>query len=351
MDTQLPGVRSLLEAAWSTYRERCVTAVACLLLPAVVQGSGQVLVSLSPSGLPLVLGSALSLLGGLGVAVGTLAAIYILSDSALTARPAWDRALPLLLPLIWLGLVGGFFIIGGFLLFIVPGLLYLVWFSVAVVAFAHEDVRGVGALRRSRQLVCGRFWSVAWRLVPLLVIGLAFNLLAAPFGESGSIGRTVADAFGTALLVPFGYAYLSGLYRGLAAASAPAEPLPLSKKLSLAAVPLLGWLVGGAIVIAALTVGPRIEQLDSTLGATIRDAEREATVRSVLQPVLAEHYAHRGRYPSALAIDQIGEWVQAIPTEPGGQPHDYTLTDAGHGYTICPRFERRPRACFGPPSR
>lgn len=352
MDTPLPSARSLLVSAWAVYRERWTTAIGCLLLPAVVYGVGQALVGVTATGAPLALGFALSLLGSLGLAVGTLATIYVLGEPSLTARQAWDRALPQTLPLVWLGIISAFFVVGGLLLFIVPGVMFAVWFSVVTLVFAREGERGMAALRRSRQLVRGRFWAVTWRLLVLLLVWLPLRLLTSSLGEPGTAGRAIGDVLAAVLLAPYVYAYLDGLYRSRAAAVEPDhQPLPATQKLAFAAMPLAGWALGAVVALLVVSIGPSQNPFDASIGALVRDAEREAAVRSVIQPVLGTYYARRGKYPSAFTLEEVGEWVTEVPTEPDGQPYAYTVTDGGYGYTVCPRFERRPLACFGPPTR
>lgn len=60
----------------------------------------------------------------------------------------------------------------GLLLFIIPGLIFLVWFSFAGIIAVVEG-KGLSALKESKALVVDRFWPVAWRL---LIISLLANI-------------------------------------------------------------------------------------------------------------------------------------------------------------------------------
>ena len=54
-------------------------------------------------------------------------------------------------------------IIAGALLFIIPAFIFSVWFMFAFYAFLIEGVSpGTAALRRSKELVSGRFWQIVW---------------------------------------------------------------------------------------------------------------------------------------------------------------------------------------------
>jgi hypothetical protein len=58
----------------------------------------------------------------------------------------------------------------GLILLLVPGLAFLVWFCLAA-PVAEIEHRGVaGAMRRSRELVRGRFWTVAGAVLPVWVV-------------------------------------------------------------------------------------------------------------------------------------------------------------------------------------
>lgn len=81
-------------------------------------------------------------------------------DVAALPRDAWARvgtvALAMLLQLVAT--------LGGYLLLIIPGFVFLVWFAFAPQAAAIDGKRGLEALAHSRMLVSGRFFDVAWRL-------------------------------------------------------------------------------------------------------------------------------------------------------------------------------------------
>jgi hypothetical protein len=70
----------------------------------------------------------------------------------------------------------------GFLLLVIPGLVWLAYFSLApaIVKFEHRDVWG--SMRRSRELVRGNFWRVMWMVVgTIAVTELAVGAVSAPF--------------------------------------------------------------------------------------------------------------------------------------------------------------------------
>ena len=81
-------------------------------------------------------------------------------------------------------------VLGGFVLLIVPG----IWLSVscffAAQASVVDDARGLGALRRSREIVRGSWWRT---LGIVILLSLVASLLAVPLGFVTQIIGAVAD--------------------------------------------------------------------------------------------------------------------------------------------------------------
>lgn len=66
----------------------------------------------------------------------------------------------------------------GFLLLIIPGIIFSVWFNFALYRVALEDETPITAMKESKELVEGRWWSVLWRLfLPAFVLNLGIFLI------------------------------------------------------------------------------------------------------------------------------------------------------------------------------
>jgi len=89
----------------------------------------------------------------------------------------------------------------GFVLLLIPGLIWLAYFSLApaIVKFEHAGVRD--SMRRSRELVRGNFWRVCLTVVgTILVTETAVDLVSAPF--RGAPGIALIDLAADGLLQP-----------------------------------------------------------------------------------------------------------------------------------------------------
>lgn len=110
-------------------------------------------------------------------------------------------------PLIAIDLIYGGLVALGLVFFIVPGLLAFVWLglSAPVVEIEHHGIRA--ALRRSVELVRGRFWIVAAVMIPIELVGDALTNLASElthelFG-SELLCEWMADVLSNLAFTPF----------------------------------------------------------------------------------------------------------------------------------------------------
>lgn len=116
-------------------------------------------------------------------------------------------------------------LIGGSFLFLVPGILFLVWFSFSIFAFVFEGKRGMDTLLRSKQLLSGNFWRVAGRISFLAIIFLILTIPLAMLGQyAGHWGNLVLEVF-TLLLAPVMLLYSLFLFRDLVRIQGNAAPV------------------------------------------------------------------------------------------------------------------------------
>ncbi len=166
------GVGDILDATFRLYRANFVTFAliglvayvpyALVVAPSEARGNqaaefqpGIGARSASPSGPARALGSAVFALVVLPLCAAAVivkvSAAYL--DQPLSAWEAYQRALPRLVPLLFTNLFVTMFIAAGFLLLIVPGIIFSLWCLVAQPVVIVENVWGVAAIRRSRELM------------------------------------------------------------------------------------------------------------------------------------------------------------------------------------------------------
>jgi hypothetical protein len=134
--------------------------------------------------------------------------------------------------LIWINILAALVTMGGFLLFIIPGIILSFYLYSAQYVFAKEGVRGIPALLRSRDLVKGNVLALSGRVIVLgliiFVIFVAFgvisSLVVSAIGEGGMADLIVGILF---QFVGAG-ASLIGIHAGMELYSNLASVLPIS---------------------------------------------------------------------------------------------------------------------------
>jgi hypothetical protein len=158
---------------------------------------------------------------GAGSLLGDVVYAGIVAAAVIAERTKHEGSLRELLEglpvlrLIAVDLLLGLIVVIGFLLLIVPGLVFITWFALVapVVKVEHPPIRA--AFRRSRDLVRGHFWLVFAFVIPIVIVaealsGLAQSGMVELLGESfvaDWAGATAADVL-TAPLYALGVVVL-----------------------------------------------------------------------------------------------------------------------------------------------
>jgi uncharacterized protein (TIGR03067 family) len=210
------GIGTLFSRSWEIYKSRAGALIALYVLSfifmalplGIFAGGGFLLSMKSPesAGLILSIGGALGgLIGSIAMSGGLAALIYAVVDESLGIRDALGKGFTRLWSFMWLWSLLVFIVTGGFLLFIVPGIIFAVWFILAQFVLAEEDDRGMNALFKSMEYVSTYWMDVFLRL---FVIWLVFTLI----GIVPIIGAILSF-----LLVPFAMIYTYLIYKDLKA--------------------------------------------------------------------------------------------------------------------------------------
>lgn len=88
----------------------------------------------------------------------------------------------LFFPMLWVGILTVLISLGGFILFILPGIYLMTALSFGYLFLLEKGLRGFKAITASYALVKGMWWAVFWRnLASSLLFGGSINLLSAIF--------------------------------------------------------------------------------------------------------------------------------------------------------------------------
>jgi hypothetical protein len=100
----------------------------------------------------------------------------------------------------------------GFLLLIIPGIVFSIWASQVLPIVFIENKSGSAAIKRSIELVKGRSWAVLGRLLFPILPFLAVSLL----GVFGRFGVALSSLVGAVVITPISLIYGYKLYKSLA---------------------------------------------------------------------------------------------------------------------------------------
>lgn len=157
-------------------------------------------------------------------------------------RKGWHKIISYL----WLSILAGFIIMGGYLLFIIPGIILGVWFSLASYVLVSEDKKGMTALLRSKQLIKGYWGKVFWRFLVLGLIVLLISLVAGFI----PLVRNIIYLFIAPFSITFGfliYENLKQLKEGI-----PFEPPKRKTKVGFILIGILGLILIPAIIATSI---------------------------------------------------------------------------------------------------
>ena len=227
-EASLPGPVELLKSAWEVYKKRfwvligieAILLVFVLLFVVLTLGTSFAAIILHPSSASLSISSLpiLLILIALFIFVGylaNLAMIFAVKDSKerIGVKESFNRAWTIFWPFLWVGILFGLTVLGGFMLFVIPGLIFWVWFNFATLVFVVEGSRGEEALLRSKEYIRGRWGGVFWRLLFILIVPIALSLiikLVTPYTVESFISPIISMLFW-----PLSIAYVFSLYSAL----------------------------------------------------------------------------------------------------------------------------------------
>lgn len=336
----LPGAMDLLGQAWAIYKQRVGVFLIIEILPVLLM-TGFVFATkffLITDSLLLIIITAFLLFAIFIVAQTWMqtALIYAIKNREESigviesCKKGWHK----IIPLWWTSLLSELIIMGGLMLFIVPGIIFAIWFSLTMFFVVAEDLKGMNALLKSREYVKGNWGKVLWRF--LFIGGLAI-LAYLPTKIFDALHMTVvADISGfivSLFLIPLVLIYSFLIYSNLKTLKGEALFNPTKgKKVALIAIAVLGiFVIHAAIFLLAF----------SGLGSAkkeARDAQREVEIRQI-RAALEIYYGDKYSYPVSLN-ELYPDYLSNLPTDPStNYPYQYQLQLDGADYKICAQME------------
>ncbi|MEX2054224.1 MAG: hypothetical protein WD883_03185 [Candidatus Colwellbacteria bacterium] len=215
-DKSLSGMRELLNKAFVLYKKYFWDLVSLQLIQlALVLGLG-FLMSAGFGGLGMLVAGLLVLIATVTISIAMIYVVHSRKGIMEAMRSAFGN----LRSYVWLIILSTLIVTGATVLLIVPGIIFGVWFVLAIYVFVVEDKRGLAALFTSKAYIRGYWWPVFGRLLLLAGLSLSISLVVgfvASFGDimaREQIAQVLTYSMDV-LFTPFVVTYLYMLYKSV----------------------------------------------------------------------------------------------------------------------------------------
>lgn len=358
---QLPGIRQLLSEALLLFSRQWKTLTGVFVVGLLMQFGFGTLALLGFVGfgaanilfhLPLLVSVIL-----LGILVIAWLFIQSWSELALLSsisqqtgiRSAYRSTRFLIFPFIWLVILSDVAMLGGYLLFLVPGVIMSVWFLFIKYIFLLEEAHGFSSLYRSREYTRGRWGEVAGKFIimPLILsgIGILFFFLSQVFQmleQKNSIITiliVVITYVFSAILTPilaaiYTYVIYRSVRRPVIGAAGKRTKLGIwlgavCGFIAVALLILLGVLIYKLFPNGCLSPEPfqcDVKTINNTL-----PTQQDLTV---LEGDLAAYYNAKGVYPESIVVAIPASGSVELQAVINGKI-SYQSLDSGENYRLC----------------
>ena len=164
-----------------------------------------------------------------------VALIFAIKDSGenIGIKESYKRGWRKIKPFFWVLILSGLIVMGGYVFFVIPGIIFGIWFSFAIFIVVVEDLKGMNAILKSREYVRNYWWQVLWRglflaaviisafvvvFIIVFILASIFTLIAKPspfLVEAVKEIFNLAGNFASIIIVPFTVAYSFLIYNDL----------------------------------------------------------------------------------------------------------------------------------------
>lgn len=377
----IPSGFALLKISWETYKKGWKKFVGLLIWPTLKFAiAALILTNLDslfnfatgflrisvPS--PNVADLAFSILALLGSLVGFIALIVLYIsyfglfflvggfENNISRREAFSLGKSYFWSFIVIHILVFFTVLAGLLFLIIPGIIFSFWFIFAPFVLAIEDLRGVAALKRSRELVRGFWWTVFFRqllfgiisFLPTIPITLIVSFIPNDYLVLARTSASFLQLLVYLIFIPLGIIYNFNLFQSLRAIKKTSVEVKVIQETS-------GW--EKALIVIAVCIVPFLMLATISVVALGtarekgRDTRRLTDIRGI-QNALELYWADQKEegYPAVsspvvLGVDNAARldasgWTNSsssgnpvymtnIPSNPtpGGSDYIYVSTD------------------------
>jgi len=236
-NNSLIGIKKLFSESWKIYKNKFKVFFGILIIPTLItlffviffasifmtvfSANSFMSSAKTPSIILFVLGIIFAVFIIIIQMWSQVSMLYVIKDykENINIKEAYNRSkssiFPVLIVSSWIGLA----LFGGFMLLIIPGIIFYVWFAFSNFVLICENIKGKKALSRSKEYVKGKWFKVFIRLlVSIIVCAILYSIVAGIFSKIG-VDKKIVENLTTLIsglfLSPFFGIYLFLLYEDL----------------------------------------------------------------------------------------------------------------------------------------
>jgi len=219
----LPDLSDLLQRTFSIYKSRLGTFVGIVIFPLIISSLAFfifILLLNSPLGiLSLIVLMPIIIIASIWSQASLIFAIKD-REEKIGIVESFKRGWNKLFSFFWVSILLFIIITGGYALFIIPGVIFSIWFSFSLYILVSENLKGMNALFRSKQLVSG-YWLQVWlrffltgliTSIPAIFLYAIIAVVISP-DIAEPVIRIVSNLFITPFTFTFGFLLYESLKR------------------------------------------------------------------------------------------------------------------------------------------
>jgi uncharacterized membrane protein len=150
----------------------------------------------------------------------TVALVMAIKEDGISIGESYRKANPFILPYIWVNILVGLLVLLGLILLIIPGILFAFWYSLSQYILLDQNVRGMQALRKSKEYMKGNIGAVFWRglaggiliAIPIIVLSAIITASSAPQQVENVLTNIISFT-----ITPIGTVYAFYIYKAVKA--------------------------------------------------------------------------------------------------------------------------------------
>jgi hypothetical protein len=217
--TELKGWKQLMKESFELFKKRAWGLYGTMLIPVLAIIIGVLVIGVVTFLFGLLAGSYAALIVVPLIIIGVVLAMYVLiwaqlasyyyvSNENVKVMDSYKLTKGSLRDYIWLIMLSSLVVLGGFLLFIIPGIIISLWVMFAVFVFVVEKEKGMNSLLRSYSYTKGRWAAIFLKFLPLMILYGVVMFVAESILGKDNPGVGIVSF----LIAPFNYFYMYKLY-------------------------------------------------------------------------------------------------------------------------------------------